>query len=109
MPDATMKDYSELAGAVGAGKFPILPRPEWGQDAAYIAFVLDGFVKEIRELHADELALRAEVAEYRHALEHVAFNHPGQCLDCQRLATSALAGEGRADFEEMVRDSVHPD
>jgi hypothetical protein len=51
MPDATFKDFCELATAVSMGQDPILPRPEWGQDAAYIAFVIDS-------LRADNALLR---------------------------------------------------
>lgn len=42
MPDATMEHFGELVGLVSMGVHPILPRPEWGQDAAYLAFVIDG-------------------------------------------------------------------
>lgn len=41
MPDATMKDFGELVTAVMLDGRPILPRPEWGQDAAYLAWCFD--------------------------------------------------------------------
>lgn len=42
MSEATFKDYCELSEAVLTQQNPILPRPTWGQDAAYVAFVIDG-------------------------------------------------------------------
>lgn len=42
-----MQDWGELTGAVIQRSFPILPRPKWGQDTAFVAFIIDGLVKEI--------------------------------------------------------------
>lgn len=50
MADATLKDYSELAGCVIMGEHPILPKPEWGQDAAFVAFKIDSLRTEIERL-----------------------------------------------------------
>ncbi len=43
-------DYGELVGAVIERKFPILPRPNWGQDAAFLGFMFDALVKENQQL-----------------------------------------------------------
>lgn len=52
--------------------------------------------------------LLAKIAEYEHALEHIAedseFHRPAACEDCQRLARSALDGVNRADFREIVSE-----
>jgi hypothetical protein len=46
--------------------------------------------------------MQAQIAEYEHALEHVADPHEGGCPQCAVLARSALGGVGRADFQEMA-------
>lgn len=50
MADATLEHYSELAGCLIMGQHPILPQPEWGQDAAMVAFALDARATEIARL-----------------------------------------------------------
>ena len=53
MPDATLADYSALVHKVHMSNYPLLPEPDWGQDAAYLAFIIDGMVKRIEELQVD--------------------------------------------------------
>lgn len=49
----------------------------------------------------DELmALRAQILEYEHALDHVI--ECGACEDCKSLSQSALNGGSREDFLEIV-------
>ncbi len=62
MPDATMRDYVELAAAVMRGDYPILPKPKWGQDAAFIAWTID-------HLRADRDEARTDRIEACNALE----------------------------------------
>lgn len=45
MSDSTLDQYNDLAGKVMLSDYPILPQPQWGQDVAYLAFVLDGGAK----------------------------------------------------------------
>jgi hypothetical protein len=40
-----LDQYRELAGLVATGEYPLLPRPEWNQDVAFIAFTIDGLLK----------------------------------------------------------------
>lgn len=42
MADAKLADYEALVDKVHAGVRPILPQPKWGQNAAYLAFMIDG-------------------------------------------------------------------
>jgi hypothetical protein len=54
VPDATFEDYQQLAGkviSVMAFGGTILPQPTWGQDAAFIGFVID-------QLRAERVHLR---------------------------------------------------
>lgn len=53
MTESTREHYNELAGAVVRGTHPILPRPEWGQDCAYLAHVLDTQSAELVKLRHD--------------------------------------------------------
>lgn len=50
MPDATLKDFEELVRKVHMGEFPIMPQSTWGQDAAYLGFLIDGMQGQIRQL-----------------------------------------------------------
>lgn len=52
MPESTMQNWGELTAAVIFRRFPILPRPKWGQDTAFVAFVIDGLVAQVAELQA---------------------------------------------------------
>lgn len=64
MPDATYEDFCALATALITGESPILPQPEWGQDAAYIAYVIDGVVAKNKHLRK-QVADLCEVYESR--------------------------------------------
>lgn len=46
------------------------------------------------------IALRAQILEYEHALEHVI--DCGSCEQCTRLAQSALDGISRKDFLDAI-------
>lgn len=46
--ESTLEQWSELAADVVMQKYPILPKPDWGQDVAYVAFVLDHLVQQVR-------------------------------------------------------------
>lgn len=46
MADGTLEHYSELADKVIRGEHPIMPQPTWGQDPAYLGFVLDSLRSE---------------------------------------------------------------
>jgi hypothetical protein len=51
--------------------------------------------------------LVAVILEYEHALSHVAEDHDGACSSCQRLAESALNGDGEPDFlDQAVRTVI---
>lgn len=50
--ETTFEHYNELAAALITGERPLLPQPRWGQDAAYIAFVIDQQAATIRRLKA---------------------------------------------------------
>lgn len=56
MADATLQDFEQMAMAVILTADPILPRPEWGQDAAFVAFVIDELRSRLAE--ADKLLRR---------------------------------------------------
>lgn len=57
--------------------------------------------------------LLAKVFEYEHALEHIAedseHHKPAGCVDCQRLARTALDGANRDSFREMADDVLNCD
>jgi hypothetical protein len=90
MPDATLDDFNQLVGKVYVGDFPILPQPAWGQDAALLAFMIDGMRAQIDSLKAQiaelfeikkrgslqwrlkefiDLELETELSDRRHARE----------------------------------------
>lgn len=50
VPDATLKDFQELSGCLMMGRDPLLPQSEWGQDAAFIAFVIDDLRKSNKRM-----------------------------------------------------------
>lgn len=52
MPDATLEDFGQLVGHVVMGRSPIMPQPTWGQDAAYLAFVVDAYDARMKEAEA---------------------------------------------------------
>lgn len=52
MPEATLADFEALAHKVVSGVFPIMPQPEWGQDAAFVGFIVDGLRAEVDRLRA---------------------------------------------------------
>lgn len=52
MPDATLADFTDLVGKVHLGIHPIMPQPTWGQDAAYLAFMIDGLRERIAAFEA---------------------------------------------------------
>lgn len=57
MADSTLQHYSDLAGCLIVGEHPILPKPEWGQDAAFVAFTIDGLKNRLAEVTAAAEAL----------------------------------------------------
>lgn len=81
MTESTREHYNELAGAVVLGTHPILPRPEWGQDCAYLAHVLDTQSAEL-------VKLRHDVAEWM--CRECRYVYPGppqpgvKCVICPR-------------------------
>lgn len=52
MSESTIEQYSSLAGLLAWRTHPILPQPHWGQDVAFVAFIIDGLWDEIIELRA---------------------------------------------------------
>lgn len=50
MAESTLEHYSDLAACLIRGDYPILPKPEWGQDTAFVAFVIDGLNTEVLRL-----------------------------------------------------------
>lgn len=68
MADSTLEQYSELVGLVIQGKFPIMPKPEWGQDAAYLGSVIDKLAAMTRD--SSYLPLQGKT-ERRHLYEWV--------------------------------------
>ncbi len=66
MPEATLSDYDELAFEVAKGTHPIMPRPQWGQNAAMVAFFIDRMQDELKRLRysmSDQTAIRHEMWE----------------------------------------------
>lgn len=50
MSESSLKDFSELATAVMLQEYPILPKPEWGQDAAFVAWTIDKMKSKVADL-----------------------------------------------------------
>lgn len=66
MPDTTLEHFSELASCIAMNEYPILPKPHWGQDAALIAFFVDGMRQanaELREICEDAALLLEALGE----------------------------------------------
>lgn len=53
----------------------------------------------------ETIEVLATIAEYVHALEHIAEAHEGGCEDCRRLAQSALDGVNRDMCRALVLDA----
>lgn len=49
--ESTLEQWGELNRHVILHKFPILPKPLWGQDVAFVAFVIDNLVAQKREIY----------------------------------------------------------
>jgi len=47
VPDATLGHFEELASLVAYQEFPVMPRPAWGQNAAFVGYMLDALVKRV--------------------------------------------------------------
>jgi hypothetical protein len=63
MPDATLKDFTQLVMEMHLGMRPIMPKPKWGQDAAYLGFmidrlygVIDQYQEALNKCYAEALA-----------------------------------------------------
>lgn len=47
--ESTLEQWNELCHHVIMQDFPILPKPDWGQDVAFVAFVIDSLIVQQKE------------------------------------------------------------
>jgi hypothetical protein len=105
VPEATLEDFEELTGLVNMGKNPILPQPEWGQDAAFIAFVIDGLRKSNGQMFR---MLERFVDEYDNGQCDWSFPS-GDGGGMESLVESCACGAETFEYGKTVENPKHQD
>jgi hypothetical protein len=62
MTEARIEDFAELVGLLALNTHPIMPQPTWGQDAAFLGFVIDRLTQRCVKL-SDELGAWQQFGE----------------------------------------------